>query len=202
MECPLLDPVHAAVRPLRSQPTRDRILLAARKIFASDGYERTTIRAVATEAAINPAMVMRYYGDKDGLFAAAVAFDLRLPDLSAVPFETIGRTLARHVLTRWEGEGAGDELPALLRAAASHPAAQAKATDIFDRQLLATLNPVIVDPAQAVTCAALIASQVLGLAFTRYVLRLPAVVAIPRSTVIERVGATLQSYVDAARSVT
>ena len=50
------------VRVLRSQPTRDRILAAARLIFARDGYERTTIRAVAAEAAINPAMVMRYFG--------------------------------------------------------------------------------------------------------------------------------------------
>jgi AcrR family transcriptional regulator len=87
-------------KPLRSQPTRDGILEAARRTFGEEGYDRTTIRSVAAAADIHPSMVMRYYGSKEGLFAAAAAFDLELPDLSKVPRREIGRTLVSHLLTR------------------------------------------------------------------------------------------------------
>ena len=63
-------------KPLRSQPTRDRILKAAKFIFGRDGYDHATIRAIADEADINPAMVMRYYGNKEALFAAVTDFQV------------------------------------------------------------------------------------------------------------------------------
>ena len=58
----------------KSDRTRAAILAAARERFAQDGYERATIRAIAADAAIDPAMVMRYYGNKEKLFAAAASF--------------------------------------------------------------------------------------------------------------------------------
>ena len=57
--------------PRRSDATRAAILAAARERFAADGYERATIRAIAADAKIDPSMVMRYYGNKEKLFAAA-----------------------------------------------------------------------------------------------------------------------------------
>src|SRR3954467_2586493 len=93
-------------RPLpssrRSEATRNAILAAARERFATDGYERATIRAIAKDAHIDPSMVMRYYGNKEGLFAAAVALDLRLPDLGAIPHEEFGRALVTHFPGLWE----------------------------------------------------------------------------------------------------
>ncbi len=65
----------------RSDTTRTAILTAARERFAADGYERATIRSIAKDARIDPSMVMRYYGSKEGLFAAVLDVDLRsLPD--------------------------------------------------------------------------------------------------------------------------
>ncbi|MFZ0875271.1 MAG: TetR family transcriptional regulator, partial [Pseudonocardiaceae bacterium] len=64
-------------KPRRSDATRAAILAAARERFAADGYERATIRAIAADASIDPTMVMRYYGNKEGLFAAASEVDLR-----------------------------------------------------------------------------------------------------------------------------
>src|SRR6266566_1168233 len=55
----------------RSESTKARILAAARKHFAASGYERATIRAIARKAGIDPALVMRYFGTKEKLFAAA-----------------------------------------------------------------------------------------------------------------------------------
>src|SRR5215468_3816625 len=89
----------------RSDATRAAILAAARHRFATDGYERATIRAIAIEADIDPAMVMRYYGNKERLFAAAAEFDLRLPDLARIPRTGYGRALVRHFVDRWEADG-------------------------------------------------------------------------------------------------
>ena len=78
----------------RSDATRAAILVAARERFASDGYERATIRAIAADAGIDPSMVMRYYGNQEKLFAAAAEFDLQLPDAAAIPADQAGAVLA------------------------------------------------------------------------------------------------------------
>src|SRR5205814_2928039 len=106
-------------RPRRSDATRAAILDAARERFAADGYERATIRAIAADARIDPAMVMRYYGNKEKLFAAAAEFDLRLPDLAAIPRGRLGRTVVGVFLDPWEPD---ETMPALLRAPVTHAA--------------------------------------------------------------------------------
>src|SRR5688500_19720526 len=93
--------------------TKAAILSAARERFAADGYERATIRSIAADAATDPALVMRHFGTKEKLFAAAADFDLRLPDLSTLPRESLGVALVDHFLRRWEED---DTLQALLRA--------------------------------------------------------------------------------------
>jgi AcrR family transcriptional regulator len=178
-------------KALRSQPTRDRILDAARRLFAEEGYDRTTIRTVAAAADIHPSMVMRYYGSKEGLFAAAATFDLEIPDLSNVPHEQVGRAMIRHFIRRWEARG--EELPALLRVSVTHERARERLLELFRNQVAPALAKVC-GPERAAVCAALVATQTIGLAFTRYVLRLPPVVALSEDVIIDRIGATLQAY--------
>ena len=175
----------------RSDATRAAILVAARERFASDGYERATIRSIAADAAIDPSMVMRYYGNKEKLFAAAAEFDLQLPDASAIRADEIGAVLARHFLRRWEGD---DTLTALLRAAATNEAAADRMRDVFGAQLLPVVAAVCPDPADAPRRAGLVASQMLGLALCRFVLRLPPMVAMPAEEAAAWVGPTIQRY--------
>lgn len=180
----------------RSDPTRAAILAAARERFAADGYERATIRAIAADAGIDPAMVMRYYGSKDRLFAAAADFDLRLPDLGGRPAAEYSQILVRHFLDRWESDGT---FLALLRAAATNDAARQRMLDIFAGQLTPLAAKVCPQSAQAPERAALVASQMLGLAVCRYVLRLPPVVAMPTDTVVDWIHPTIQRYLTAPR---
>ena len=77
----------------RSESTRRAILGAARAMFAARGYERTTIRAVAARAGVDASMVMRYFRSKAGLFTAAVAMDLQVPDLLSAPASRPGGSL-------------------------------------------------------------------------------------------------------------
>lgn len=133
----------------RSDRTRAAILTAARERFAADGYERATIRAIAADAAIDPAMVMRYFGNKEKLFAAAAEFDLRLPDLSGLPTDEVGAALTNHFLDRWEDD---ESLKALLRASVTNEIAAERMRELFAAQL----GPVIAklaDPASAPTRA-------------------------------------------------
>src|SRR5256712_6429192 len=132
----------------RSDRTKAAILAAAREQFAAYGYERATIRAIAADAGIDPALVMRYFGNKERLFAAAAEFDLRLPDLTAVPRASVGSVLVGFFLERWESD---DSLQALLRAAVSHQVAVARFRAIFATQVMPAVGPACKDRAAAAT---------------------------------------------------
>ncbi|MEU0002771.1 TetR family transcriptional regulator [Streptomyces sp. NPDC006314] len=178
----------------RSDATRRAILAAARERFASDGYERATIRAIARDARIDPSMVMRYFGSKEGLFAAAVTLDLRLPDLGQVPRDEAGRAMVGHFLDLWE---ANEELTAVLRVGVTNQAGAERMQDIFREQLLPVARQVCPDPEQVPARAALCAAQLLGLALTRYVLRLPPARALTREELVAWLGPTVQRYLTA-----
>ncbi|MDQ2082606.1 TetR family transcriptional regulator [Xanthobacteraceae bacterium Astr-EGSB] len=180
-------------KPLRSQATRDRILNEARRLFAELGYERTTIRAIAAAAAINVSMVVRYFGSKEDLFAKAASLDLHVPDLASVPPDKRGEAIITRFLERWEGPEAGDELPALVRAAATHDAARQRVIELIMMQAGPEIRSTLAD-GQFERRLGLIITQISGLAFSRYVLKAPLVVALKREDIIQFLGATVQRY--------
>lgn len=179
--------------PKKSDRTRAAILVAARQLFAKQGYERTTVRDVAERAHIDPAMVIRYFGSKDGLFARAASIDLELPSPEAVDPNDIGQRLIEHFLEIWEGAGSKQGMAVLLRSAASNSFAAGKMREAFLAQVMPFIAAVG-DRASAPRRAGLVSSQLLGLAVCRYVLRLPPVVALSRQEIIAALGPTLQRY--------
>jgi AcrR family transcriptional regulator len=188
--------------PRRSDVTRAEILRAAQARFATDGYQRATIRAIAADAAIDPSMVMRYYGSKAQLFAAAVDIDLRLPDLTSIPQRRLGATLVAHFLQRWEGDPTDDALLILLRSAATDDVAAERMRAIFRDQLTPALLALTGDAVEAAERAGLISTQMLGLALCRNILRLPPVAALTPETIVARVGPTIQRYLTGVRQPT
>ncbi len=115
-----------------SEQTKAVILAAAREQFAAAGYEAATIRSIAAAAQIDPSMVMRYFGNKDKLFAAAAEFDLRFPDLSGVAEDDLGARLVGHFLDRWEDD---DALVVLLRSSTTNADAAQRMRELFIAQL-------------------------------------------------------------------
>jgi AcrR family transcriptional regulator len=175
-----------------SVETKAVILAAARERFAASGFEKATIRAIAADANIDPSMVMRYFGNKDQLFAAAADFDLAIPDLSDVDTGQLGARLVEHFVNRWERDEA---LIVLLRSGATNDAAAQRMREIFSAQLLPVIARVNrVEPQRR---AGLIATQVLGLALCRYVLRLPPVVGLSHDEIVGWLGPTVQRYLEA-----
>jgi AcrR family transcriptional regulator len=173
----------------KADKTKAAILAAARERFATSGYEAATIRAIAADAGIDPSMVMRYFGTKEQLFAAAAEFDLRFPDLSDVPPSKLGVAMVSHFLDRWEAD---DALVVLLRSATTNADAAQRMADIFAGQLLPAIAKLV--PGDAPRWAGIIATQVLGMALCRFVLRIPPVAAMSRAELIAWLAPTLQRY--------
>jgi AcrR family transcriptional regulator len=185
-------------KPGKSDRTRAAILAAAQELFAEQGYERTTVRDVAARAGIDPALVIRYFDGKEGLFARAAVFDLALPDPAGIDRAELGPVLVRHFLEIWEGPGSGGGMTILLRSAASNPVAAEKLQEVFASQVLPALARAT-GAADASARVGLVASQLLGIALSRYVLKLPPVVALPPERIIREVGETVQRYLDGDR---
>lgn len=177
----------------KSDATRARIVEAARERFRKEGFERTTIRKVAADAGIDPSMVMRYFESKRGLFDAAMTVELRIPDLSRHPRDKLGEAIITHFLKRWE-EPDADSLQLLLRSSASNEEAAERLRGVFRDQIVALVARLRGSEADAREVASLIATQTIGLAYTRYVLKLPPLVAMSHETIIKVIGATIQRY--------
>lgn len=178
----------------KSERTKAAILSAARAAFTEKGYENTTIRAIAAAAEVDPALVIRYFGSKEQLFAVAADFKLRAGFPPKMANEDIGRTLADNYLRLWEGGEPG--LPLLLRSAASSEQAAERIREIFEQQTV-PLIAAISGEQDARERAALIVSQTLGMALCRYILKIPPLVDMPREKLVDEIGKTLQRYMTA-----
>jgi len=180
----------------RSEATRRTILAAARAAFAMRGYEHTTIRAVAAEAGIDASMVMRYFGSKAGLFAAAATIDLDPPELAAVPARRRGEALVRHFIGRWERDPSEDMLIFLLRTAVTDDSVAEQMQMTFDRMVVSPLTELGYH--EVARRAALIGSQLMGLALCRYILRLEPIASLTNEQVVAGVAPTIQRYLTTA----
>ena len=176
--------------------TREKILAAARSHFTEVGFEGATIRGIAGGAAVDPALVMHYFGSKEGVFRAAVEFPVDpaefIPRLLEPGLEGLGERLVRFFLATWDSP-AGSPLLALIRSVVTNQTAAALLRDFVSREVLARLAEAIeLDEPQL--RASLAASQLIGLAMVRYVVRVEPLASAPPAEVARWVGPTLQSY--------
>jgi AcrR family transcriptional regulator len=161
-------------------------------MFTARGYELTTIRAVAARAEVDASMVMRYFGSKAGLFTAAITLDLEVPDLRSVPASDRGELLVRILISRWEDPSHDDEMIAMLRTAVT--------SETVAGQLQAVVSQLLIGPVAALgdehaaERGTLIASQLLGLALCRYILRFEPLASLPVDDVVAAVAPSVQRY--------
>jgi AcrR family transcriptional regulator len=153
-----------------------------------------SVRGIATQAQIDPAMVLRYFTNKETLFATVVDLDLHLPDLRGVDVERRGEVLIRHFLELWEGEDKETALPILLRSAATHETAAARLREVYAQQLRAMVAAVAPD-AEVARRAGLLSSHLLGVALTRYLLLLPDIVDRDPDGLVADLTPAVQRYI-------
>ncbi|WP_412742185.1 TetR family transcriptional regulator [Krasilnikovia sp. MM14-A1004] len=181
-----------------NQDTRQSILDAARTAFAERGFDQASIRSIAGDAGVDPALVHHYFGTKEKLFLAAMNSPINpaelVPQALAGPREQAGERLVRLVLTVWDSP-AGGAAVALLRSAMSNDWTARLMREFVVTQILRrAVVELGLDPAQAPLRAALVATQVAGLAVVRYVLKVEPVASAPAEELVSAVGPTVQRY--------
>lgn len=187
--------------------TRADILAAARAAFAEQGYDRASLRGIAREARVDPALVHHYFEGKAALFAEVVQIGV---DPRAVVDRVVvgdpglvGERAVRAFLAVWDDPSRRPQFVALVRSAVAHEAAarmirEFLAGEVFGRIVVAVRRaqhggPERPTPEEA-TRAGLAAAQMLGVGVMRYVVELPALVDASPEDLVTLLGATLQRY--------
>ncbi|MBJ7907418.1 TetR/AcrR family transcriptional regulator [Streptomyces sp. NPDC003656] len=88
-----------------AEATKAAILKAARHLLARHPHGDITLKAVAERAGVSPPLVLKYFGNKDALFARVMSFDTDADDLLDAPLDGLGRHMVRHVLTSQRERG-------------------------------------------------------------------------------------------------
>lgn len=186
--------------------TRDAILNAARTLFAERGYNAATIRAIAASAGVDPALVHHFYGTKEKLFAAAMRLPVVLSEYigaalapAARPDEVgLGEHIIRTALTLWESQGLMETFLGLFRSAVADEQAAVMLREFVAESILSTVGRAVgldaLPAAQAEYRAGLAASQMIGLAVTRLVLKFPAMTDPSIDDLARAIGPTIERY--------
>jgi AcrR family transcriptional regulator len=184
-------------REERRRRTEACILQAARRLFAEEGFERATIRAVAGRTGVDPALVMQYFGSKEGLFAAAMKGAHGGGTARTAPREEIPSAVLRDALAKFEETDDREAAVALLRNFLTHPEANRIMRDEVLCSLISDLARTI-GGEDAELKAALLMSCVAGMSLARYVLELPGLAGASRSDVERLLLPALQALVGEA----
>ena len=181
-----------------NQDTRQSILDAARAVFADKGFDGASIRAIAGEAKVDPALVHHYFGTKDKLFLESMSMPLNpaelVPKALSGPREEAGERLVRLVINVWDSP-AGTAAVALLRSAMSNEwTARLLREFVVTQVLRRAIRELGLPGEEAGLRSALVASQIAGLAVTRYVLKIEPVASADPETLVRAVGPNVQRY--------
>lgn len=193
----------AAGRRPGNADTRGEIVEAAKRVFAAKGYDGASLRAVAREAGVDPGLVHHYFDGKASLFVAAMAlpFDPRAVQKqehsdSPMSSTTPGTMVVTGFLTMWDhAEGTGSSFAACVAGMAAS-ASVADAMREFVAERVWANSPVNEGESENMTHQrrALVSSQLMGLAFTRYILRVPPVSTATPAEIARWAGPTLDRY--------
>lgn len=177
--------------------TREAILAAARESFGSAGYGGTTIRGVARTAGVDPALVHHFFGNKEGLFAAAMElpFDpgVLVAGLLEGGTDGLGERIVRTFLAVWDGTPGQGPMLALLRSAVTDEKAASSLRAFLSHVLLTPLAHAAGADRPELR-AALVGSQMVGLAVARYVVRLDPIASAGPDDLAPAVGSSLDRY--------
>ncbi len=177
--------------------TRDAILAVARRQFATRGYEATSLRGIAADAKVDPALLIYYFGTKEGLFAAATGLPARLSELFAAldgasPHES-AEALVRGYLQVVDSDQSRNAILALVRSAVSNEKAAAMLREFLTAELLSVIAG-WTDRPNAPLRAALVAAQLVGIAMLRHVVRVDPVAQASPDEIVALVAPVIEQY--------
>ncbi|BBY67267.1 TetR/AcrR family transcriptional regulator [Mycolicibacterium helvum] len=184
-------------RPRGTTDTRDRILANARQLFARNGIDKTSIRAIAAASGVDSALVHHYFGTKQQLFAAAINIPIDpmsiLVPLRDTPVEELGYALPSMLLPLWDSE-MGAALIATIRSLLA--GSDVSLIRSFLQEIItAEVAPRIDKPLGSGRLRVqFVASQLVGVVMARYIIGLEPFASLPAERVAATIAPTLQRY--------
>ena len=171
---------------------RADVLAAARRLFAKDGYARTSIRAIAAEADVNHALVVTYFGGKEALFMEAVGRFEIPQDALVGDVEGMGARIARAYVERWENMTEDDPWLALVRSSLSHEGSYQLLRSELEAQQAAPLSAILGRAGAGPMRSAMVECLIAGMIMTRYIYRLEPARSLPAAAFEAAFASSLQ----------
>jgi AcrR family transcriptional regulator len=180
--------------------SRDTVLAAAKHRFATEGYEKTTLRAIAQDAHVDPSMVLYLFGSKEALFRESLQLVLDPSVLVAViadGADDVGVRIVRTYLRIWEDPETRNSLVSMLQSATSNSDAHEAFRGFVESYVLPAVSGALGGGERARVRAGLVASQLVGLAMLRYVMQVGPLVALSGDDIVRLIAPTVQRYLAA-----
>jgi AcrR family transcriptional regulator len=175
---------------------RERLLVAARARFASDGFDGASLRAIAADAGVDASLVRHYFGDKNGLLVATMQLPVDPTELLRTVIAAgpggLGARLVAAFLGAWDVHH--EVFSGLIRTTIATSDAAPPALEVLRNVVLGSLIEVLDGPDRELR-ANLVVGQVLGMALLRYVLRIPPLATAPAEQLVRLYGPVLQALI-------
>lgn len=177
--------------------TRDAILSSARTLFGERGYDGATIRAIAGQAGVDPALVHHFYGSKEQVFVAAMQVPFNpaeaIPYIVEGPREQVAERMMRFFIGVWREPDSRAAFLGLMRSAMTNEQAAAMVRQFLRKALLGRVAAALGVPPLSAEAAM---SHLIGLVLMRFVLRLEPLATAEEEELIRLVAPSLQRYFD------
>ncbi|MQA63089.1 MAG: TetR family transcriptional regulator [Actinophytocola sp.] len=187
----------AGRRPGQTE-TREQILASARALFAEQGYEGATIRGIAADAGVNPALIHHFFGSKDKVFAASLAIPVDpsviVSTVATGPRDAAGERLVRIFLTIWGNPDARRPFLALLRSVTSNEAAARMMRQFLRLAIIDRIGPELGVSELRMTA---VGTQLMGLAMMRYILQVEPMASADDEEIVAMIAPVIQHHFDA-----
>jgi len=177
--------------------TREHIVAVARQAFGARGYDATSLRSIATNAGVDPGLLVHYFGTKEGVFHAAVEVAIQpgqlFHGLESRSSKEVAEQLVRRYLVLLDRAEFRDVVMGLVRSAVSSEHAADMLRELLLQQLLSSIVP-LVERSEAPLRASLIVAQLVGIAMLKYVARVETVVGATDDQLVALVTPAVEQY--------
>ncbi len=183
--------------------SRDAVLSAAKQRFATEGYEKTTLRAIAQDAHVDPSMVLYLFGSKDELFRESLRLiidpEVLVAALTGAADDDpdIGTRMVRTYLRIWETPDTAASMRVMLQSATSNSDAQDAFRGFMQNYVLTAVSGVLGGGDEARLRAMLAAGTLVGTAMLRYIIQVPPLATLSADEVVKLIAPTVTRYLAA-----
>ena len=178
--------------------TREDILVAARRAFAARGYEATSLRSIAKQVHVDPALLVHYFGSKEGLFRAGLEMTLGpfglFSGLDALEVPEAAELIVGRYLLMLDQGPTRDVVLGLVRSAVSSERAATMLREFLTKEMLTSLSSLI-DRPDCQLRASLVVAQLIGIAMLRHVVRSDAVARASNDEIVSLVAPVIEGYI-------